>query len=260
MGRVLEKEVMEAVEEAEAYDELDRLWGNVLFQGFAESALHMGVMEGRVLDVGCGPGRISVRLAKLNSKFSIEGIDLSQSMLDLATQTARNENVFSSIRFSIGDAKQIPFPDQAFDLVICHNFLHQLPDPAVAVAEINRVAKSSGAILIRDVRRLPEPWMAAVLPLYCIGYGQVLKRLTYDSYHAGLTLQEFSSMIESAGITRGLIRSYFISHVGLEKTALPYRSFSASKPTSGAAYGNNFLKSFYVSNPHLIKEKNKKGS
>ena len=42
--RVLEKEVMESAEEAKAYDELDRLWGDVLFQGFAESALRMGLI------------------------------------------------------------------------------------------------------------------------------------------------------------------------------------------------------------------------
>ena len=48
MGRVLEPEVMETAEEAAAYDELDRLFGEILFQGFAESAVRMGVAAGRV--------------------------------------------------------------------------------------------------------------------------------------------------------------------------------------------------------------------
>jgi len=105
--RVLEKEVMESAEEAKAYDELDRLWGDVLFQGFAESALRMGVIEGRVLDVGCGPGRISTRLAKLNPGFSIEGIDLSQSMLDLAVRTAASNGVSRNTNFSRSEERRV---------------------------------------------------------------------------------------------------------------------------------------------------------
>ena len=250
MGRILEKEVMESAEEAKAYDELDRLWGDVLFQGFAESALRMGVVEGRVLDVGCGPGRISVRLAKLNPNFSIDAIDLSQNVLDLGTQTAAREGVTNSIRFLIGDAKSIPFPDQTFDLVICHNFLHQLPDPLVTVKEINRVAKRQGAILIRDVRRLPEPLMSGLLRLYCVGYGEVLRRLTYDSYFAGLTHIEFKELPRKASIDNIRVRPYFITHIGLERTAIPYRTLLTTQATVvKSSMWQHALKSLYLSSP-----------
>ena len=67
-------------------DELERLFGPILFQGFAESAVRMGVASGRVLDVGTGPGRIAVRLAKLNRALVIDAIDLSRSMLALAEE------------------------------------------------------------------------------------------------------------------------------------------------------------------------------
>src|SRR2546423_15282006 len=153
MGRVLEPEVMEGESEARAYDELDRLWGDVIFQGFAESALRMGVGTGRVLDVGTGPGRVTIRLAKLNPRLAIDGIDLSASMLDRATHNAARDCI-RNVHFSRGDAKQIPFGDHTFDLVVSHNFLHQLPDPIVALREINRVAKPSGAGLLVDGRRL----------------------------------------------------------------------------------------------------------
>lgn len=246
MGRVLEKEVMESAEEAKAYDELDRLWGDVLFQGFAESALRMGVVEGRVLDVGCGPGRISTRLARLNAKFSIEGIDLSQNMLDLAAQTAARNGVSQTTRFSIGDAKQIPFPDETFDMVICHNFLHQLPDPLVALKEINRVAKRNGAILIRDVRRLAEPWMSAMLPFFCLGQGAILKRLTRDSYHAGMTFEELGDLAKAAGIENARIRRYFLTHVGIERPASPYQRCTPAG--SNPRNLTSLLKSLYLAN------------
>lgn len=237
---------MESIEEAKAYDELDRLWGDVLFQGFAESALRMGVVEGKVLDVGCGPGRISVRLAKLNPHFFIEGIDLSQNMLDLAAQTATRAGVSRTTRFSPGDAKQIPFPDQTFDMVICHNFLHQLPDPLMALKEINRVAKPTGALLIRDVRRLSEPWMNLMLPLFCLGQGSVLRRLTRDSYRAGLTRRELADLAKQAGID-GRATSCFLTHIGIERPAIPYKSYSGEVANAGRLA--QLLKSLYLAKP-----------
>src|SRR5438309_859865 len=118
MGRVLEPEVMEGEAEAAAYDEMDRLWGDIIFQGFAETALRMGVREGRVLDVGTGSGRVAIRLARLNPRLVIEAIDLSHSMLDLAKANARREGI-PNVHFSIADAKRVPFDDGVFDLVIC---------------------------------------------------------------------------------------------------------------------------------------------
>src|SRR5215475_9113742 len=106
MGRVLEPEVMEGEDEAAAYDELDRMWGDVLFQGFAESALAMGVGRGRVLDVGTGSGRIAIRLARLNPALAIQGIDLSHSMIELARVNAAKAGL-TNVQFSVGDAKRL---------------------------------------------------------------------------------------------------------------------------------------------------------
>lgn len=249
MGRILEPEVMEGPEEAAAYDELERRYGEILFQGFAESALRMGVVAGRVLDVGTGPGWIPIRLAKLNPAFVIDAIDLSRSMLELAERNARGHGVDGRIRFSVGDAKQLPFEDHSFDLVLCHNMLHQLPDPLVVLKEINRVAKLSGAILVRDVRRLPGPLMELALPLYCLRYSAGLRRLTYSSFRAGLTYREFATMVRSSGIERAAVRKCFITHLGLERPARPYEP-----PQTPAAAPNGsplvrLMRSPYVSRP-----------
>lgn len=244
MGRVLEPEVMEAAEEAAAYNELDRLFGEILFQGFAESAVKMGVAAGRVLDVGTGPGRIAIRIAKLNPALSIDAIDLSDSMLSLAERNAREQGVGDRIHFSRGDAKRIPFADGTFDLVVCHNMLHQLPEPLGTVKEIVRVTKPAGAILIRDVRRLPAVPMRMVLPLYCLRYGRVLRSLTYSSYFAGLTLREFTDMAVQAGLGQARITRQFISHQSVERPARPHM------PVATASTGSwmvRLLRSLYLS-------------
>ena len=223
MGRVLEPEVMEGEAEAAAYDELDRLWGDIIFQGFAESALRMGVARGRVLDVGTGSGRIAIRLAKLNPEFTIEAIDLSESMLELGRRNAGREGV-ANVTFAIGDAKRLPYDDHTFDLVICHQLLHQLPEPLMALREINRVAKPDGGMLVRDVRRLPEPLMTAVLPLWCLGYTPRLREQTVASFRAGLTTEEFRMLVQRAGIVRPVIRRHLLTHQGLERRAIPFQS------------------------------------
>jgi ubiquinone/menaquinone biosynthesis C-methylase UbiE len=244
MGRVLEPEVMEAAEEAAAYNELDRLFGEILFQGFAESAVRMGVAAGRVLDVGTGPGRIAIRIAKLNPRLSIDAIDLSASMLALAERNAREQGVGDRIHFSRGDAKRIPFADGTFDLVVCHNMLHQLPDPLSTVKEIVRVTKPQGAVLIRDVRRLPALFMNLLLPLYCLRYGRMLRSLTYASYRAGLTMREFSEMAGEAKIERARITRQFITHQSLERLAAPPVSIEIGRSGSWLA---RFARALYVS-------------
>src|SRR5262245_19363364 len=127
-GRVLEPEVMERDAEAAAYDELDRTRGNIIFQGFAESALRTGVRRGLVLDVGNRSGRVAIRLAQLSPELSIGGIDVSRSMLDLARLNAPRDSD-DNLQFSLGDAKQIPYDADTFALVICQHLLHQPPAP-----------------------------------------------------------------------------------------------------------------------------------
>jgi len=221
MGRVLEPEVMEGEAEVAAYDELDRLWGDVVFQGFAESALRLGVRRGRVLDVGTGSGHVAVRLAKLNPDLQIEAMDLSPRMLDRARQHASREGI-TNIQFFVGDAKRIPYEDRSFDLVISHQLLHQIPDPLVVLREINRVAKPQGAILVRDVRRLPEPAMSLAIPLWCLGYGAKMKEQTSASFRAGLTLSEFRRLVAEARIDRASVRVHWLTHQGIERPAMPF--------------------------------------
>jgi len=223
MARVLEPEVMEGEDEATAYDELDRLWGDVIFQGFAESALRMGVRRGRVLDVGTGSGWIAIRLAKLNPELHIEAIDLSRSMIELAKVNARRHRV-ENVDFSIGDAKRLPFDDHAFDMVICHQLLHQLPEPVVALREIHRVVKPTGALLVRDVRRLPEPLMTLAIPLWTLGYSSRLREQTSASFRAGLTRDEFAALVSDAGVLGGRLRTHGLTHQTVERPAVPYEA------------------------------------
>src|SRR5258705_5435177 len=106
---------------------------------------------------------------------------------------------------------------------------HQLPDPLSTVREIVRVTKPQGALLVRDVRRLPAAFMNLLLPLYCLRYGRMLRSLTYASYRAGLTLREFSEMAREAKIERARITRQFITHQSLERPAAPFAPVVADR-------------------------------
>ena len=247
MARVLEPEVMDGDDEAAVYDELDRMWGDVVFQGFAESAARMGVRQGRVLDVGTGTGRLAIRLARLNPELTIEAIDLSSGMLELARVNAAREGT-DNVRFCLGDAKHLKYQDESFDLVICHQLLHHFADPLAPLKEMNRVAKRQGALLVCDVRRLPKPLMDLAIPVWCLGYSDRLRELTAASFRAGLNVSGFREIARKAGIPGARHETHWLTHQSLGRTAVPYQAVDdGAWPASPWLKGA--IKSLYVRRP-----------
>jgi len=98
--------------------------------------------DGAVLDVGCGTGEITARLAERFPEASFAGIDLEESHLQRAR--ARCASFGPRVRFEVGDALALPFPDATFDLVVCRHLLQAVPDAARVLAEIKRVLRPGG--------------------------------------------------------------------------------------------------------------------
>jgi SAM-dependent methyltransferase len=98
--------------------------------------------SGSVLDVGCGTGEITARLAKKYPDATLIGVDLEPQHLERAR--ARCREFGERVRFETGDALALPFPDAQFDLVVCRHLLQAVPDPAKVVSEIRRVLKPGG--------------------------------------------------------------------------------------------------------------------
>jgi SAM-dependent methyltransferase len=106
--------------------------------------LRHDVGDGAVLDVGCGTGEITYRLAQLFPRASFTGVDLEESHL----QRARNRcaEFASRTAFRNGDAMALPFDDASFDLVVCRHLIQAVPDAARVLAEIHRVLRPGGRI------------------------------------------------------------------------------------------------------------------
>src|SRR5262245_13569775 len=100
----------------------------------------------RVLDVGCGTGIVARQVAaRLGSKGSVTGLDLSLNMLAVARVTAERERL--TIDWREGNAEQLPFPDSTFDLVLCQFALMFVTNKDVALAEMRRVVTEHGRVL-----------------------------------------------------------------------------------------------------------------
>lgn len=99
-----------------------------------------------VLDVGCGPGTVTVDVGKAVAPGNVIGIDTESALVEKASN-ARKQAAVSNVRFLVADAYALPFKDQSFDLTYTRDVFHFLEDPVAALIEQKRVTKPDGTIL-----------------------------------------------------------------------------------------------------------------
>lgn len=101
-----------------------------------------------LLDVGCGPGTITVDFARLVSPGRVIGIDSSEEVIETARGYAAEQGV--EVVFEAGDIYSLQYADASFDVVHAHQVLQHLADPVAALREMRRVAKPGGIVAARD--------------------------------------------------------------------------------------------------------------
>ena len=103
----------------------------------------------RVLDVGCGPGTITVDLAGYVFEGDVLGIDAAEGVLvDARAEATRRGQ--RNVSFAVGDANHLDFADAVFDVVHAHQVLQHVPDPVGALTEMGRVCRRGGIVAARD--------------------------------------------------------------------------------------------------------------
>jgi SAM-dependent methyltransferase len=114
------------------------------FQSLKEANPHL-----KLLDVGAGSGTISVSFAKLIPDGHVTGIDVNTSILPRARAVAEMAGV-ENIEFQEGSVYKLPFPDETFDVTLCHQVLIHIGTPWEALREMLRVTKRGGVVAARE--------------------------------------------------------------------------------------------------------------
>lgn len=198
MQRVLEPEVMDSWEEAVAYDAMDFTEVNA---AFAQKAIALAPKVAKVLDLGTGTARIPLILCQQRPQWQIIAIDLAENMLKIGAEHIKKAGLQKQIILELVDAKQLPYPNEHFDLVISNSLFHHLPDPLPFLQEINRVLKPKGAILIRDlIRPTNQENLHNLVESIGTEYDAHQKQLFADSLHAAFTIDEVNQLILQAGL------------------------------------------------------------
>jgi SAM-dependent methyltransferase len=138
---------------AGVYDTLSRLLLGPLVKRIAADVSAVVPDGGQILEVGCGPGLLSLRLGRHHG-FEVTGLDLDPAMIARARANTDRAPNGEGRRpsFVVGDVAALAFPDGSFDLVVSTLSMHHWADPTAGLAEIGRVLRPGARALIWDFR------------------------------------------------------------------------------------------------------------
>jgi ubiquinone/menaquinone biosynthesis C-methylase UbiE len=100
----------------------------------------------RVLEIGCGAGHLTTRLAE--RRLQVSAVDASPGMVELASRQAEQAGYGAAVSFAQADAHALPFDSASFDLVVAVGVVPWLHSPGQAVAEMARVLKPRGELVL----------------------------------------------------------------------------------------------------------------
>ena len=212
MQRSVEPELMDDPLQVQAYARADfgatdQALVDRLVELFGES---LGDGPGpRLVDLGCGPGNISFRLAERFPQTSVLGLDGAAAMLEVAQQELAQRvlgcpGLADRLRFAQVLLGPETLPYGGFTAVVSNSLLHHLHDPQALWRHLRPLAAPGAAIYIKDLRRPATPEAALALQqLHLASAPAVLQRDYLASLHAAFEPAEVEAQLRVAGLPVG---------------------------------------------------------
>jgi ubiquinone/menaquinone biosynthesis C-methylase UbiE len=160
MSETMEKKMGEPQElwdedRAGRHSKLMKIGSRAIYASFAKKIV--GCLapldrEMTIVDLGAGPGLLSIQLGKLLPQAKIIGVDLSSGMLQIARENADEAGV-SSFETRLGRAEEMPVESGSADLVVTQSSLHEWEDPHKGLSEVFRILKPGGRLILKDYNR-----------------------------------------------------------------------------------------------------------
>jgi len=149
-----------------------------------------------VLDIGCGSGRTACYIARKYG-CKVVGVDLLQGMVNRSNERARREGVRDRVEFRLGDAQELPFANELFDVVVGEFITGLLEDKHRGIQEYLRVVKTGGTIGLNEATWIKTPPPAELVEYLSKVFGVRGEILDSDGWR---------ELLESAGLTDMIVR------------------------------------------------------
>ena len=204
MDRVLEPEVMDDPEQVRAYAETNFESEN---QGFVDQflGLYEDLDGAHILDLGCGPGDIPIRLVRQHPTCRVTGVDASAPMIDWANHLAQKAGLQHRLTFQCQRFQDLAFENPA-DALISNSLVHHVPNPLRFWYAVKTLMKPGGPVLVMDLLRPDSEEAArALVEQYASGAPERLRQDFFNSLLAAFTEDEVAAQLAELNLSRLMV-------------------------------------------------------
>lgn len=204
MERVLEPEVMDDPEQVLAYAEADFEEEN---QGFVDKffTMYPDLESPHILDLGCGPGDIPIRVARRHAACRVTGIDASQPMIAYAEQAVQKAGFHDRVQFLCQRFQDVNLSSPA-DAMISNSLVHHVPNPLRFWYSLKTLVKPGGRVLVMDLLRPESPEAAqTIVDEQAASEPERLRQDFFHSLLAAFTEDEVAAQLAELNLSRLMV-------------------------------------------------------